>query len=83
MAPVTAVTPEATSCNDKTMARQRRKPSSNPQTQNTTEKTDTTMRGLTIDSTVSPGQWSTRTQWIFFAIASGACAAFNGAFAKL
>ncbi|TQV96204.1 hypothetical protein V2A60_003357 [Cordyceps javanica] len=28
-------------------------------------------------------QWSTRTQWIFFAIASGVCAAFNGAFAKL
>ena len=28
-------------------------------------------------------QWSTRTQWIFFAMASGVCAAFNGAFAKL
>lgn len=27
--------------------------------------------------------WSTRTQWIFFAMASGVCAAFNGAFAKL
>ncbi|KND87883.1 hypothetical protein TOPH_07525 [Tolypocladium ophioglossoides CBS 100239] len=27
--------------------------------------------------------WSARTQWIFFAVASGACAAFNGVFAKL
>lgn len=31
----------------------------------------------------SPGPWSVRTQWIFFAVASGACAAFNGVFAKL
>jgi len=29
------------------------------------------------------GSWSIRTQWIFFAVASGACAAFNGVFAKL
>lgn len=29
------------------------------------------------------GTWSTRAQWIFFAMASGACAAFNGVFAKL
>jgi hypothetical protein len=27
--------------------------------------------------------WSVRSQWIFFAMASGACAAFNGVFAKL
>ena len=27
--------------------------------------------------------WSVRTQWMFFALASGACAAFNGVFAKL
>jgi hypothetical protein len=27
--------------------------------------------------------WTRRTQWIFFALASGACAAFNGVFAKL
>uniref|UniRef100_A0A8H7TR93 EamA domain-containing protein n=1 Tax=Bionectria ochroleuca TaxID=29856 RepID=A0A8H7TR93_BIOOC len=27
--------------------------------------------------------WSVRSQWMFFAVASGACAAFNGVFAKL
>ncbi|CAM1511208.1 Fc.00g087210.m01.CDS01 [Cosmosporella sp. VM-42] len=31
----------------------------------------------------SGGSWSLRTQWMFFAVASGACAAFNGVFAKL
>ncbi|KFA63077.1 hypothetical protein S40285_08430 [Stachybotrys chlorohalonatus IBT 40285] len=31
----------------------------------------------------SIGSWSVRSQWIFFAVASGACAAFNGVFAKL
>ncbi|RGP78458.1 transmembrane 42 [Fusarium longipes] len=31
----------------------------------------------------SPSNWSLRSQWMFFAIASGACAAFNGVFAKL
>ncbi|XXG99342.1 hypothetical protein Hte_005679 [Hypoxylon texense] len=30
-----------------------------------------------------PVSWATRNQWIVFAIASGACAAFNGVFAKL
>lgn len=37
----------------------------------------------TDDDMDSTRNWSTRTQWIFFAIASGACAAFNGVFAKL
>lgn len=27
--------------------------------------------------------WASRNQWIVLAMASGACAAFNGAFAKL
>lgn len=36
--------------------------------------------GLRVGGT---GSWSIRTQWIFFALASGACAAFNGVFAKL
>jgi len=36
--------------------------------------------GLRVGGT---GSWSVRTQWIFFAMASGACAAFNGVFAKL
>lgn len=34
-------------------------------------------------ATVAGGAWSARTQWMFFAVASGACAAFNGVFAKL
>ncbi|KAI9901581.1 hypothetical protein N3K66_003398 [Trichothecium roseum] len=36
--------------------------------------------GLT---TGPPSAWSARAQWMFFALASGACAAFNGVFAKL
>ncbi|KIL93572.1 hypothetical protein FAVG1_03554 [Fusarium avenaceum] len=31
----------------------------------------------------SLSNWSLRSQWMFFAVASGACAAFNGVFAKL
>ncbi|KAF4336602.1 transmembrane 42 [Fusarium beomiforme] len=30
-----------------------------------------------------PSNWSQRSQWMFFAVASGGCAAFNGVFAKL
>ncbi|KAK6085613.1 hypothetical protein SCUP515_00720 [Seiridium cupressi] len=33
-------------------------------------------------TTTIPASWSTRNQWIVLAIASGACAAFNGVFAK-
>ncbi|KAF4469078.1 Transmembrane 42 [Fusarium albosuccineum] len=35
------------------------------------------------DEMSPPGAWSLRSQWMFFAVASGACAAFNGVFAKL
>ncbi|KAK3306870.1 uncharacterized protein B0T15DRAFT_528463 [Chaetomium strumarium] len=37
------------------------------------------------DAEVSPASstWTKRNQWIVFALASGACAAFNGVFAKL
>lgn len=37
------------------------------------------------DSAISPGSlsWAQRNQWIVYALASGACAAFNGVFAKL
>lgn len=37
------------------------------------------------DGAVAPGTstWARRNQWIFFALASGACAACNGVFAKL
>ncbi|KAK7228795.1 hypothetical protein V2G26_000965 [Clonostachys chloroleuca] len=37
------------------------------------------------DSSTGGGiaSWSVRSQWMFFAVASGACAAFNGVFAKL
>ena len=38
------------------------------------------VQGLSVGS---PSAWSARTQWMFFAVASGACAAFNGVFAKL
>ncbi|KAK4204919.1 hypothetical protein QBC40DRAFT_271999 [Triangularia verruculosa] len=31
----------------------------------------------------SPASWAKRNQWIVYALASGACAAFNGVFAKL
>jgi hypothetical protein len=31
----------------------------------------------------APDPWTSRNQWIVFAVASGACAAFNGVFAKL
>ncbi|OAA68839.1 hypothetical protein ISF_03214 [Cordyceps fumosorosea ARSEF 2679] len=66
------------------MVRQRRKPAS--------DTVATVKKPHTAEMTVDPAaraesaaatRWSTRTQWIFFAIASGVCAAFNGAFAKL
>ncbi|KAM3509110.1 hypothetical protein MY11210_006449 [Beauveria gryllotalpidicola] len=38
---------------------------------------------MTTAESATASQWSTRTQWIVFAMASGICAAFNGAFAKL
>lgn len=41
----------------------------------TTTKDDDAMSGVS--------SWSARSQWLFFAAASGACAAFNGVFAKL
>ncbi|RYP68320.1 hypothetical protein DL769_005544 [Monosporascus sp. CRB-8-3] len=31
----------------------------------------------------APLSWAARNRWIVFAVASGACAAFNGVFAKL
>ncbi|KAK4103505.1 hypothetical protein N658DRAFT_421512 [Parathielavia hyrcaniae] len=36
-----------------------------------------------LSSVESRGGWAQRNQWIVLALASGACAAFNGAFAKL
>ena len=35
------------------------------------------------DDGMAAGTWVRRNQWIVFALASGACAAFNGVFAKL
>jgi hypothetical protein len=35
-----------------------------------------------VDAT-APGSWTSRNQWVVYAVASGACAAFNGVFAKL
>ncbi|ATY63946.1 transcription initiation factor IIA small subunit [Cordyceps militaris] len=66
------------------MVRQRRKPASDtiasekPHSARSEPRMTTERAGGT-----EPAQWSTRTQWIFFAMASGVCAAFNGAFAKL
>lgn len=38
----------------------------------------------TMDSpSLLPASWIVRNQWIVLAMASGACAAFNGVFAKL
>ncbi|KAI0870685.1 hypothetical protein GGS24DRAFT_95963 [Hypoxylon argillaceum] len=37
-------------------------------------------REMTADATMS---WTARNQWMVYAVASGACAAFNGVFAKL
>ncbi|KAM3486929.1 hypothetical protein MY8738_000055 [Beauveria namnaoensis] len=78
------------------MVRQRRKPAPDTTAATTRSKLPTAARSSsssssssnepTIMTTTEPaaaGQWSTRTQWIVFAIASGVCAAFNGAFAKL
>lgn len=35
------------------------------------------------DHEVAMASWTARNRWIVFAVASGACAAFNGVFAKL
>lgn len=35
------------------------------------------------EETPKPQSWAQRNQWIVLALASGACAAFNGVFAKL
>lgn len=37
----------------------------------------------TTTTTPVPTSWATQNQWIVLAVASGACAAFNGVFAKL
>ncbi|KAI1335838.1 hypothetical protein F5Y15DRAFT_224244 [Xylariaceae sp. FL0016] len=42
------------------------------------QSNDESERGLAM-----PMSWSARNKWVVFAIASGACAAFNGVFAKL
>ncbi|OAA40824.1 transcription initiation factor IIA small subunit [Beauveria brongniartii RCEF 3172] len=75
------------------MIRQRRKPASDTTAATTRSKQPTAASSsnssssnepmTTTTASAPPSQWSTRTQWIVFAIASGVCAAFNGAFAKL
>ncbi|KAI1113818.1 hypothetical protein F5Y14DRAFT_200379 [Nemania sp. NC0429] len=39
--------------------------------------------GAGSDSRSAAMPWTTRNQWVVYAVASGACAAFNGVFAKL
>ncbi|KAM3556073.1 hypothetical protein ARSEF4850_005703 [Beauveria asiatica] len=79
------------------MVRQRRKPASDTTAATTRSKQPTAAQSSRSSSSDEPmttttttttesdaaSQWSTQTQWIVFAIASGVCAAFNGAFAKL
>ncbi|KAM3439410.1 hypothetical protein MY4824_002685 [Beauveria thailandica] len=73
------------------MVRQRRKPASDTTAATTRSKqptaaqssSDEPMTTTTTTESDTASQWSTKTQWIVFAIASGVCAALNGAFAKL
>ncbi|KAJ6780827.1 hypothetical protein PWT90_00514 [Aphanocladium album] len=68
------------------MVRQRRKPTSDTAAAAESEKRTAAAMAEPVAGTepvATPSQWSTRTQWIVFAVASGVCAAFNGAFAKL
>ncbi|KAF4435046.1 Transmembrane 42 [Fusarium acutatum] len=57
------------------MLRKRQKPEAGPSSSLLNKQPSTEMP--------SPSNWSLRSQWMFFAVASGACAAFNGVFAKL
>ncbi|KAF5244536.1 hypothetical protein FANTH_7679 [Fusarium anthophilum] len=58
------------------MLRKRQKPEAGPPSASPLKKEPST-------EMPSPSNWSLRSQWMFFAVASGACAAFNGVFAKL
>jgi tRNA wybutosine-synthesizing protein 1 len=41
-------------------------------------------RGANVETPVPDTRsWAQRNQWVVYALASGACAAFNGVFAKL
>ncbi|KAF5583931.1 transmembrane 42 [Fusarium pseudocircinatum] len=58
------------------MLRKRQKPEAGPPSSSPLKKQSSS-------EMPSPSNWSLRSQWMFFAVASGACAAFNGVFAKL
>ncbi|KAI1011109.1 hypothetical protein LB504_002793 [Fusarium proliferatum] len=58
------------------MLRKRQKPEAGPPSSSPLQKQPS-------PEMPSPSNWSLRSQWMFFAVASGACAAFNGVFAKL
>ncbi|CCT64255.1 uncharacterized protein FFUJ_04542 [Fusarium fujikuroi IMI 58289] len=58
------------------MLRKRQKPEAGP-------PSSSPLRKQPSPEMPSPSNWSLRSQWMFFAVASGACAAFNGVFAKL
>lgn len=67
------------------MVRQRKKLTPEPPPSQSSSSGDS-MPGISGSSGSSggpPSAWSARAQWMFFALASGACAAFNGVFAKL
>lgn len=70
------------------MAPRRRKQAADfqdPASQSKNEKSSPKMTATTDAAAASSGEggWSVQTQWLFFAVASGVCAACNGAFAKL
>lgn len=73
------------------MVRHRQKPrlqsNSQSQTQTPTGFSETTDPTANIrcndESPADTMSWAARNKWIVLAIASGACAAFNGVFAKL
>ncbi|KAK8090601.1 hypothetical protein PG994_000106 [Apiospora phragmitis] len=80
-----SVLPSSTSVSTATTtARRRQGPSTAAASSNQKMRND---EGETLPTTTtaapSSSSWATRNQWIVLAVASGACAAFNGVFAKL
>ncbi|KAI8947755.1 hypothetical protein F4801DRAFT_582090 [Xylaria longipes] len=89
--PVTTPATSATSANpgpsSNTGVLKQRRPGAPDSTVSTTEKAAAEVKvpGKERDDDVEADTmaWTTRNQWIVYAVASGACAAFNGVFAKL
>ncbi|KAI1373864.1 hypothetical protein F4677DRAFT_447835 [Hypoxylon crocopeplum] len=78
---VSSTTSASTSATASASVRERRKPAE--KTVGTQEKSNDGLSTVDDSTTVAMPSWTVRNRWIVFAIASGACAAFNGVFAKL